>query len=115
MSSPFAAVTALSDALAAVATKAGESLVSISGRRWPATGICYGPDLVLTAAHATHREEALRVQQAASTVPAQLVGRDPALDVALLRVPGAAFSPASWVEPSQRRVGSLVLAVSRPR
>ncbi len=36
------------------------------------------------------------------------------LDLALLRVPGAPLSPVSWVEPAQRRVGALVLAVSRP-
>src|SRR5262249_61707135 len=30
-------------------------------------------------------------------------------------VPGANLSPVTWLEPAQRRVGTLVLAVSRPR
>ncbi|HET9036388.1 MAG TPA: serine protease, partial [Myxococcaceae bacterium] len=114
-SSPFAAATAVSEALAAAAARVGEGLVSVSGRRWPITGIAQGSDLVLTAAHAADREEGLRVQSRGTWHPAQLVGRDPGLDLALLRVQGAALSPVTWVEPAQRRVGSLVLAVSRPR
>lgn len=111
----FAAGTALSDSLAAATARVGEGLVSVSGRRWPITGIVHGKDLVLTAAHATDREEGLRVHAANTWHPAQLVGRDPGLDLALLRVPGATLSPVTWLEAGQRRVGSLVLAVSRPR
>lgn len=113
--SPFAAATALSDALAAATARVGEGLVSVSGRRWPITGIVQAKDLVLTAAHAADREDGLRVHAGGSWHPAQLVGRDPGLDLALLRVPGASLTPVSWVEPAQRRVGGLVLAVSRPR
>ena len=70
---------------------------------------------MLTAAHVTHRDEGLRVHAADAWQPAELVGTDPGLDLALLRVPGATLSPVRWLEPGQRRVGSLVLAVSRPR
>jgi len=113
--SPFAPAAALSDALAAATARVGEGLVSVSGRRWPITGIARDNDLVLTAAHATDREEGLRVHAGGGWHPAQLVGRDPGLDLALLRVRGPALAPVRWVEPSQRKVGSLVLAVSRPR
>ena len=91
--SPFAAATALSEALAAAAASVGEGLVSVSGRRWPITGIAQAKDLVLTAAHAADREEGLRVHAGGSWHPAQLVGRDPGLDLALLRVPGASACP----------------------
>ncbi len=111
----LSAATAVSDALAAAAARVGEGLVSVSGRRWPITGIAHGKDLVLTAAHAADREEGLRVHAGDAWQDAQLVGRDPGLDLALLRVPGASLSAVSWVEPAQRRVGTLVLAVSRPR
>src|SRR5215475_14045310 len=100
--SSFAAASALSDALAAATAKVGEGLVSVSGRRWPITGIIHGKDLVLTAAHAADREDGLRVHAGDSWHPAQLVGRDPGLDLALLRVPGVSLSPVSWVEPAQR-------------
>jgi S1-C subfamily serine protease len=113
--SPFAAASAVSEALAAASNRVGESLVSVSGRRWPITGIAQATDLVLTAAHAAEREDGLRVHAGGSWHPAQLVGRDPGLDLALLRVTGANLTPARWVEAAQRRVGTLVLAVSRPR
>jgi S1-C subfamily serine protease len=113
--SPFAAASAVSDALSAASARIGEGLVSVSGRRWPITGIVHAKDLVLTAAHAADREEGLRIQSGGTWHPAQLVGRDPGLDLALLRVPGASLSPVTWLEPAQRRVGRLVLAVSRPR
>ena len=99
-SSPFAAASAVSDALAAASARVGESLVSVSGRRWPITGIAQAADLVLTAAHATEREDGLRVHDGGSWHPAQLVGRDPGLDLALLRVAGANLTPARWVEPA---------------
>jgi hypothetical protein len=101
--SPFAAATALSDALAAAVARVGEGLVSVSGRRWPITGIVQAKDLILTAAHAADREEGLRIHAGGAWHPAQLVGRDPGLDLALLRVPGASFSPVSW--PGRRSAG----------
>ena len=51
-----------SESLAGVASRVGESLVSVSGRRWPITGIAHAADLVLTAAHAAEREDGLKVQ-----------------------------------------------------
>src|SRR5689334_15097809 len=99
--SPFAAASAVSDALSAAAARVGEGLVSVSGRRWPITGIAHAPDLVLTAAHAADREEGLRIQSGGTWHAAQLVGRDPGLDLALLRVPGANLSPVAWLEAAQ--------------
>ena len=108
--SPFAAASAVSEALAAASNRVGESLVSVSGRRWPITGIAQATDLVLTAAHAAEREDGLRVHAGGSWHPAQLVGRDPGLDLALLRVTGANLTPARWVEAAQRRVMDAALA-----
>jgi len=85
VSSPFAAASAVSEALSAASARVGEGLVSVSGRRWPITGIAHAKDLVLTAAHATDREEGLRIQVGDAWHPAQLVGRDPGLDLAFSR------------------------------
>src|SRR5215813_1116470 len=115
MDTPPSAAVALSDSLAATTDQVGRSLVSVSGRRWPITGVAQAPDLILTAAHGAEREDGLEVRVGDRRLPAQLVGRDPALDLAVLRVPGAALPPVEWVAPADRKVGSLVLAVSRPR
>src|SRR5205807_1630751 len=49
------------------------------------------------------------------TLPAELVGRDPATDVAVLRVRGA-LSPAPWSDDAgvALQPGALILGVSRP-
>jgi S1-C subfamily serine protease len=104
-----------SSSLADVTASVGRSLVSLSGRRWPATGVAHSPDLVLTAAHVVRRLEHLRVQVGDAEVPAELVGQDAALDVALLRVKGASLEAARWRVTDGLRPGALLLAVSRPR
>jgi serine protease Do len=105
----------LSQSLADVTDSVGRSVVSLPGRRFPASGVAYGTDLVLTAAHAVHRRETVTVRAADAEFPAELVGQDPALDVALLRARGAALEPARWRASAGLRPGGLVLAVSRPR
>ena len=104
-----------SQGLADVTESVGRSLVSLSGRRWPSTGVAYAKDLLLTAAHAVQRLEHLKVRVGQAELPVELVGQDPALDVALLRVSGAALEPARWRPSAGLRPGGVVLAVSRPR
>ncbi len=113
-SSPSVA-TSLSDSLADATASVGRSLVTIAGRRWPASGVAYAADLVLTAAHAVNRLERLAVDVDGVETPAELVGQDAALDLALLRVSGAKLEPARWRPSAGLRPGSLVLAVARPR
>src|SRR5271165_5504004 len=112
---PASVAVSLSEDLADVTASVGRSLVSIAGRRWPASGVAHAPDLVLTAAHAVNRLEHLAVTVDGVDSPAELLGQDPALDLALLRVKGAALVPARWRASTGLRPGSLVLAVARPR
>ncbi len=104
-----------SQGLSDVTESVGRSLVSFPGRRWPATGVAYAKDLLLTAAHAVQRLEQVRVRLGQEELAAELVGQDPALDVALLRLANASLEPARWRASAGLRPGSLVLAVSRPR
>ncbi len=82
--------------------------------RFPASGIAYSTDLVLTADHVITRDENLSVmtpdgKEAGATV----AGRDPGSDLALLRTSGAALSPAK-TSAAPAKVGQLVLALGRP-
>jgi S1-C subfamily serine protease len=106
---------ALSQSLSDVTESVGRSLLSLPGRRFPATGVAYAEDLFLTAAHAVQRLEQVRVRVGEAEVPAEIVGQDPALDVALLRLSDAALQPARFRPSAGLRPGGLVLAVSRPR
>ena len=112
---PESTVAGFSKHLADVTESVGRSLASLPGRRLPATGVAYAKDLVLTAAHAVQRLEHLTVRVGDAELPAELVGQDPALDVALLRVSGTTLEPVRWRPSTGLRPGALVLAVSRPR
>ncbi len=105
---------ALSDQMADAVERVSSALVVVNGRqRQSGSGIVYAPDLVLTADHVLEREDDLTIQtHDKRTLAAQFVGRDPASDLALLRVTASGLTPA--VAASQpARVGQLTLAVGR--
>ena len=108
-------LSALSDQLADAVERAGRAVVQVNGRpRRPSSGIVYAPTLVLAAEHAVEREDDLTVDTAAGpSLAAQLVGRDVASDLAVLRVPGLDAEPAVRAS-APARVGQFVLAVGRP-
>jgi len=105
----------LSTQLADAVDRAARSTVLVNGRqRYPASGIAIAADLILTADHVVERDEDIGIlTHDGNEVKAQLVGRDPASDVAVLRVPGGALEAATQA-PTEARVGQLVLAVGRP-
>jgi S1-C subfamily serine protease len=106
----------LSHELAALTEKAGASVVRVEGRRrLPATGVIYAPGIVVTANHVVERDEDLVVGLPdGKTVPATLAGRDPSTDLAVLRAETGNAPAATWVDPSELKVGHLVLALGRP-
>jgi S1-C subfamily serine protease len=108
-------LSALSSQLAAAAEAAGRALVQVDGRaRRPSSGTVHAADLVIAADHAVERDEELRVETAdGRTLDARLLGRDPATDLAVLRVAGLGLEPARPAE-GPGRVGQLALAVGRP-
>jgi serine protease DegQ len=102
------------EAMADAVEKAGASTVLVNARnRLPATGIAWAIDLVATADHAIEREDEITVAAAdGKELPATLVGRDPASDIAVLRVQGT-LTPAA-IRAEALRPGHLVFAVGRP-
>jgi S1-C subfamily serine protease len=108
-------LSTLSDQLADAVEHVGRALVQVNGRpRRPSSGVVYAPTLVLVAEHALEREDDLTVEtEGGPPLGAQLVGRDPASDLAVLRVPGLAAEPARAAS-TPARVGQFVLAVGRP-
>ena len=109
------ALTAVSDQMADAVEQIGPAIVQVNGRpRRPASGVVYASTLVLAADHAIEREDDLIVETTTgAALPAQLVGRDPASDLAVLRVPGLGSEPARRAA-GPARVGQFVLAVGRP-
>jgi S1-C subfamily serine protease len=109
-------LTNLSDELAQTVTAAGSSVVRVEGRRRiPATGIAWTADgHIITANHVVKRDGKIGVGLPdGESVKAEIVGRDPSTDLALLKVDGPALSPADKGTDSYQ-VGHLVLALGRP-
>jgi S1-C subfamily serine protease len=106
----------LSDLAAAAVEAAGRHVVRVDARRRSGSGIIWSADgLVVTADHIIHREDGITVGvPAGDTVPAVLVGRDPATDVALLRVEAAGLGVPVWRDLDGAKVGHVVLALGRP-
>lgn len=107
----------LSQAMAGLVESAGQSIVRVEARqRMPATGVIYGADgLIVTSHHVVERDDNLQIGLPdGSSVAATLVGRDPATDLAVLRVNGAGLAAAQWIDASDLHVGNLVLALGRP-
>ncbi len=107
----------LSEALADAVASAAAGLVRVEGRdRLPATGIVWDAEgLIVTAHHVLERDENINVGfQDGETVAAELLGRDPSTDLALLRTSKRGSSVPSWAEPESLKVGHLVLALGRP-
>jgi S1-C subfamily serine protease len=83
-------------------------------RRIPAAGIVYRPDLVVTANHVVERDDDITVVfSVGKSVSAKVAGRDPARDLALLRLSEALGSPAPAAGYTPQ-VGLPVLALGRP-
>ena len=110
-------LTELSDALAETVAGTGASVVRVEGRdRLPASGFAWSQEgLVVTAHHVLERDDNIKVGLAdGKAVKAELVGRDPTTDLALLRAETEGLEAPGWTEPDQVRVGNLALALGRP-
>jgi len=100
----------------AVQTAAGWTVRVQARRGPPASGIALAADLVLTADHVVDpsREDAIRLGLPdGSEVGGTLVGRDPATDIAVLRLQSGSLQTATAAE-GEPRTGSLALVVARP-
>jgi S1-C subfamily serine protease len=109
-------LASLSDDLAAAVQRAGRWVVAVHGRRrFPASGIAWRADQVLTAAHVLERDTDLSITAPDGTQhQARLVGRDSSSDLAVLSLPTASLEPADRAEPATPRPGHVTLAVGRP-
>jgi S1-C subfamily serine protease len=107
-------MTDFSNGLTSAVEKGGASTILVDARkRYPASGIAYAEDFVLTADHVVTREENIKViTPDGKSLSATIAGRDPGSDLALLRLAEKALSPAKT--SSDIKVGQLVLALGRP-
>jgi S1-C subfamily serine protease len=107
-------LTDFSNGLTAAVEKAGASTILVDARkRYPASGIAYAEDLILTADHVVTREDDIKVMLPdGKSLAATVAGRDPGSDLAVLRLAEKALTAAKTSDDV--KVGQLVLALGRP-
>jgi S1-C subfamily serine protease len=105
----------LSEHLASTVEQSGQSVVAIHARaRFNSSGVIWSPEIIVTADHTIHNEEDIHVTTPdGSTRVAELVGRDPSTDLAVLRVSGLTGPVAAKAEESALMPGNVILAVGR--
>ncbi|HEX9940562.1 MAG TPA: trypsin-like peptidase domain-containing protein [Thermoanaerobaculia bacterium] len=106
-----------SESLAGAVEKAAPGIVRISGRRRrvPSSGILWSEGVVATAQHVLEWDEDIEIGLPdGTTATASVVGRDPATDVAALRLSGSTPAMAAWGDAGEVKPGHLVLGLSRP-
>jgi S1-C subfamily serine protease len=109
----MSSLAALSNELADAVAAAAASVVQVQGRRRPASGVVYAPEIVVTTTRAIGREDGLTVRAPdGRALEAELAGWDPATHLAVLRAPGLDV-PAAAPAGSAARIGHLALAIAR--
>src|SRR5260370_16566858 len=107
----------VSNQLADAVQAAGAWTVRVQARRGPpASGIALAADLVLSAGRGVDpgREDCIRIGLPdGSEVGGSVVGRDPATDLAILRIASGSLTPAK-AAAGEPRTGALALVVGRP-
>ena len=103
----------LSNALAGAVEHAAGSVFAVHGRpRLPSTGVQWRPGLVVTAHHTVEADGEVTLTAAdGRTLAAHVAGRDPGLDIAVLRAEVGGVPVADVADDSEVRIGHLVLAV----
>ena len=103
----------LSNDLAAAVERAGRAVFAVNGRaRLGSTGVHWRPGLVVTADHTVHVDEELTITGPdGRALTARVAGRDPTIDVAVLKVDAPGVAVADVADSDAVRVGHIVLAL----
>jgi len=112
----------LSDEVAALADRAGCALLHVQtirdgrGRLAGGSGVVISPQgLALTNSHVVHGATGIEAEIAdGRTVIADLVGDDPATDIAVLRLAATGLEALKLADSNALRVGDLVVAMGSP-
>ncbi len=101
----------LSNNLADTVEQTANSIVSVQAAR-PISGTVIGENLVLTVAHILPTDEVTIVTADGRELSGQVAGRDPASDLALIKIEG--LNMPTLNASAGVRIGELLLAIGRP-
>ena len=116
---PHSDFQTLSSGIADIVAAVAPSLFQVALRRAGTAVVTTRPDRAVTAAHVVgpHNRVQLRPFGAAGpddVIEAEVIGRDRATDLALLKLATPVAAPPTWAVDDGLRVGELVFALGRP-
>src|SRR5579862_9403562 len=105
----------LSNELASLVESSAAPVVAVHARpRFNSSGVHWSPGVVVTAEHTLRYDEDIFVATGAGEkLPAEVAGRDPGTDLAVLRVKDLTIPTAPRSEGSAHRPGNLIVAIGR--
>ncbi len=106
---------AYSQALTKLVEQAGQTVVAVqAAAHRVSSGVVFREDLVAVNSHALRHEGKIPIDLPDGTqTEGAILGRDPAVDVAILQIAGGKLQAAIPEERSQLRAGALALVVGR--
>jgi serine protease Do len=107
---------AYSHAVTSVVDTVGPAVVSVSVPRGGGSGVLFTPDgYLLTNAHVVARARSVKIGLPdGSTHDGNVVGADPATDLAVVHIDGGHLPAAELGTSAKLRVGQLVVAIGNP-
>jgi S1-C subfamily serine protease len=113
MSAVSVDLSSLSGALVELVGNAGPGVVAIKAAAYrTASGVVVGPNLIAAANHTVKRDSGIPLQTATGAqATGTVIGREPGLDLAILRSDDAAVQPLPFRDPKTIKAGELVAIV----
>jgi S1-C subfamily serine protease len=110
-------IAKFSDELAAAASQAGQSVVTVfARRRIPSSGIYWRNGVVVTAEHTIRRDDEIKILLPdGKRVDSQLAGRDPGTDLAVLKLESGKTQVPQFGDTTQLKLANFVVALGRTR
>src|ERR1700674_4882056 len=108
-------LVSLSNELASLVESSAAPVVAVHGRpRFNSSGVHWSPGIVVTAEHTLRHDDDIVVRTGTGDeLRAEIAGRDPGTDLAVLRVKDLTIPTAPKSEDSGHRPGELIVAVGR--
>lgn len=106
-------LAAFSEGLADIVDAAAPSVIQVLGRRRPASGVVFAPNLIVTTTRALGREDGIQVRRSdGQAFSAEFVGWDPATMLVVLKAGDLGVAPIRAAS-TPARTGQLALAIGR--
>jgi S1-C subfamily serine protease len=106
-------LTGLSQSLVSLVDRTAPAVVAVKAAPYrTSSGVSIGTDLIAVADHTLRRQNQVPVQLANGTqATAAILGRDPSVDIAILKIESGGLSPLPVADPTSLKCGSLAVVV----